>query len=128
MKDYWNDLTLVQKWDKAERFNYIMAYIDSKINGDDEDEEPDDEGSSGNIIVSVKNTDGESVANADVAVYASGEPYEATTGSAGGCTIRDVPYGDYTIEAVAEGYNFTVESITVDSAEITRELILKPEA
>lgn len=31
MKDYWNDLTLAQKWSKIERFNYIMNYIDSKV-------------------------------------------------------------------------------------------------
>lgn len=37
MKDYWNDLTLSQKWSKSERFNYIMAYIDSKLESEDDD-------------------------------------------------------------------------------------------
>lgn len=39
MKDYWNDLTLSQKWSKAERFNYIMNYIDSKINSSQESDD-----------------------------------------------------------------------------------------
>lgn len=37
MKDYWNDLTLAQKWSKIERFNYIMAYIDSQLNSGEAD-------------------------------------------------------------------------------------------
>ena len=39
MKNYWNDLTLSQKWSKVERFNYIMNYIDSKINSEDAEDE-----------------------------------------------------------------------------------------
>ncbi len=76
------------------------------------------------ISVSVVDEEDNPVANADVSVYDKGDPYDGTTGSAGGCTIRNVPYGTYTIEAVAEGFEFTVESITVDASEMSRKLVL----
>lgn len=32
------------------------------------------------------------------------EEYTGTTGSAGGCTVKDVPEGTYTVTATATGY------------------------
>lgn len=220
MTDYWSKLELNECWSEKQRFNIIMDYIDTKLNGEtptvednvqvtkdfdiivgddsrynnpipnavvkltvgdeekyssitDDDgiasfndveygaydiiisaegynelvdgividdgfeseefhltnvgEETNDEPNVGNVSVKVVDEKGEPVPNADVSIYSTGEPYESTTGKAGGCTIRNVPYGEYTIEAVAEGYDFTVETITVDNLEIQRELILKPE-
>ena len=35
MKDYWSELKLNEQMSKIDRFNYIMAYIDSKLDKDD---------------------------------------------------------------------------------------------
>lgn len=126
MKDYWNELTLSQKWDKKERFNFIMDYIDSK-SSDDPTPEPTPVDNKGTINVTVIDEEEKPVNNADVSVYDKGEPFEATTGTDGKCQIVDVPYGDYTIEAVAEGFDFTVDSITVNDSVLSKTLILKVE-
>lgn len=137
MIDYWNKLKLDECWSKKQRFNIMMNYImdgetpsestEEPTPTDEPTEEPTptEEGQVGDISVSVVDEDGNTVANADVSVYDKGEPYEGTTGTAGGCTIKNVPYGDYTIEAVADGYEFTVEQITVNQSEQSRTLVLK---
>ena len=125
MIDYWNKLKLDECWSKKQRFNIMMNYIMDGETPSESTEEPTEEGQVGDISVSVVDEDGNTVANADVSVYDKGEPYEGTTGTAGGCTIKNVPYGDYTIEAVADGYEFTVEQITVNQSEQSRTLVLK---
>jgi len=123
MVDYWSKLKLDECWSKKDRFNKIMNYIMNEVENDTPNEEQ-----LGTVSVSVKDEEGKAIANADVSIYDKGEPYEGTTGSAGGCTIRDIPYGEYTIKAVAEGYDFTVETISIESEEVSIELILKLEA
>lgn len=135
MIDYWNKLKLDECWSKKQRFNIMMNYIMDGETPSESTEEPtptdeptEDEPiieNTGKINVTVTDEDGKAVANADVSVYDKGEPYEGTTGTAGGCTIKNVPYGDYTIEAVAEGYDFTVEQITVNQSEQSKTLVLK---
>lgn len=39
-----------------------------------------------------------------------------TTGSAGGCTLRDVPDGEQTIEVVADGFGDYEDTITVSES------------
>ena len=130
MIDYWSKLKLNEAWSKKERFNYIMNYIDEKTgNAPSEEDIPvEPEITAGKINVTVKNESGNTVANADVSVYDKGLPFETTTDNNGKCTIDEVPYGTYTIEAVAEGYEFTVESITINSPETSKTIILKQEA
>lgn len=133
MVDYWSKLKLDECWSKKKRFNIMMNYIMNEVENDTPNEEPtvveepQDEEQLGTVSVSVKDEEGKAIANADVSIYDKGEPYEGTTGKAGGCTIRDIPYGEYTIEAVAEGYDFTVETISIESEELSIELILKLE-
>lgn len=133
MIDYWSKLKLDECWSKKTRFNMMMNYIMGEVEKDTPNEEPtvveepQDEEQLGTVSVSVKDEEGKGIANADVSIYDKGEPYEGTTGSAGGCTIRGIPYGEYTIEAVAEGYDFTVETISIESEEVSIELILKLE-
>ena len=133
MVDYWSKLKLDECWSKKKRFNIMMNYIMNEVENDTPNEEPtvveepQDEEQLGTVSVSVKNEEGNAIANADVSIYDKGEPYEGTTDSAGGCTIRDIPYGEYTIKAVAEGYDFTVETISIESEEVSIELILKLE-
>lgn len=142
MIDYWNKLKLDECWSKKQRFNIMMNYImDGETPSESTEEptptdeptedEPTDEPvieNTGKINVTVTDEEGNPIKDADVSVYSNGEPFEGTTGKAGGCTIKNVPYGDYTIEAVAEGYDFTVEQITVNQSEQSRTLVLKSEA
>ena len=128
MKDYWSKLKLNESWGKKERFNYIMNYIDEVIGGSD-DEGGDEGDNTGKVTVTVTDkATGDVVSNADVSIYDKGEPYEGTTGSNGKCTISNIPYGTYTIEAVAEGFDFTVESITIDKAAMDYGMELTVEA
>lgn len=39
MTDYWNKLPLKAKWNKRDRFNYIMQYLEGETNtGTDEED------------------------------------------------------------------------------------------
>ena len=39
MKDYWSKLKLNECWSDKQRFNIIMDYIDSRVNGEKDDGE-----------------------------------------------------------------------------------------
>ncbi len=131
MKDYWSKLKLNESWGKRERFNFIMNYIDEVIGNSESEEESEDEETgqkTGSVIVTVTDASTKkAVANADVSIYDKGEPFEGTTDNDGKCTISNVPYGDYTIEAVGEGYDFTVEQITINQATINYSIELQLE-
>lgn len=47
------------------------------------------------------------------------QEYTGTTGSAGGCTIQNVPPGEYTVTATATGYNEYTDSFTVSATSKT---------
>ena len=117
-KDYWSKLKLNECWSEKDRFNIIMNKILN--DGTFDDIVP----SVSTIHVTVNDEDGNPVKDADVSIYDKGEPYEAVTDNNGECTITGVEYGTYTIEATGEGFDFTVESITVDAPEISRVLVL----
>ena len=51
-----------------------------------------------------------------------------TTGSAGGCTLSDVEYGEYTVEATATGYTTYTDTLTVTSSTSTLEITLTAES
>ena len=47
-----------------------------------------------------------------------------TTGSAGGCTLSNVPYGNVTVTAVKEGYESYSQSLTVDDSTTSLQITL----
>ena len=53
--------------------------------------------------------------------------FTGTSGSAGGCTLSEVPLGTYTVEATKEGYTDYEDEITV-TAETTTLAIVMEEA
>jgi len=135
MKDYWKDLSLREAWSKRERFNFIMNYIDE--HADSETPEPEPEPSddpvivtSADINVSVKNKQGNGIGSATVTVSQEGSEttYTGNTGSAGGCTIRDVPVGEYIITTEATGYITSIDNYTVTDGENIFEVVLETEA
>lgn len=131
MKDYWNNLSLREAWSKKERFNFIMKYIDEKAGSTDtETPEPTPEEPTitiADISVSVKNSDGKGIGNASVVVSDNVSEYTGSTGSAGGCTVRGVLLGDYTITTSADGYITSVDDFTVTDGENVFEVVLEEE-
>ncbi|WP_296875519.1 carboxypeptidase-like regulatory domain-containing protein [uncultured Methanobrevibacter sp.] len=77
-----------------------------------------------NISVSV--TDGtDPIENVDVILEDSNETqYTGKTGSAGGCTISNVPEGTYSVVATATGYNEYTGTLTVDENTSTLAITL----
>lgn len=80
-----------------------------------------------NISCSV--TDGtDPVENVDVILEDADETqYTGKTGSAGGCTITNVPEGTYNVVATATGYNEYTGTITVDENNTTLTITLTAE-
>lgn len=78
---------------------------------------PDVEVTPENVSVSV--TDSESSTGIESVTVtltdAEEQEYSGTTGSAGGCTIQNVPSGEYTVTATAAGYNEYTGSFTVSA-------------
>jgi len=77
-------------------------------------------------------------AAADVVVTASGDPiegalvmlvdypqYNDTTDVNGNYTLLNVPYGTYTISAIADGYATNTSTVTLDSSTVTKNFILE---
>lgn len=70
-----------------------------------------------NVSVSVTDsTSSTGIESATVTLTGADEQeYSGTTGSAGGCTIQNVPHGEYTVNATAAGYEEYTGSFTVSS-------------
>lgn len=138
MKDYWKDLSLREAWSKRERFNFILNHIDEKL-GESPTDNPSNPSSNpsedeptviaADINVSVKDSEGNGIGGASVTVSQEGnnDAYSSSTGSAGGCTIKDVPLGDYVITTEATGYISSVDDYTVTANENIFEVILEDE-
>lgn len=112
----WKDLKLNQQMSKRDRFNFIMDYIDSHATTNNPVVE-EETVETGDIAVSV--TDGANgIGSVSVVLSVTGSEttYTGTTGNAGGCNIKDVPYGTYDVTATCTGYVTGETSITVDSA------------
>ena len=138
MKDYWKDLSLREAWSKRERFNFILNYLDEKLDSSSEqtNEEPVEEPTAEpveepvtvNISVHVKDSEDNGINGALVEIYQeNNDPYTGTTGTAGGCTVRNVPIGDYSIRVSAEDYITSVDDLTVIDGENNVEIILELE-
>lgn len=79
-----------------------------------------------NISVNVTSTgDNAPVGNVDVTLTntSTNNDYTGKTGSAGGCTINNVPSGKYNVVASATGYHEYNGTLTVD--ENTKKLNIK---
>lgn len=79
-----------------------------------------------NISVSV--TDGnDGIGNIDVVLTDGTNEYTGKTGNAGGCSIKNVPFGEYTVQVEAEGYEDYEDTFTVNSEEADLNIQLVPE-
>lgn len=80
-------------------------------------------GETSTITVSVKDDSNNGVEGAKVTLTSGGDTYSSNdTGSAGGSSIKDVPYGIYTVNVtVPEGYTAlaTYDDLTVNSTATT---------
>lgn len=75
-----------------------------------------------NISISVKDDQDSPVSGATVSI----DEISSTTGSAGGCTLSNVPTGIQTITVTKDGYDEYSESITVSTENISFDIILTP--
>lgn len=126
MVDYWSKLPF-SKRGKKDRFNFLLNHIDevsSSSNPDDSgnqnQETPkteDPEVTTSNISVTVLDREDKPINGATVTVSKDSKEYTGNTGTAGGCTIRNVPLGDYVIETVKEGYVTSEDDFTVVAGE-----------
>ena len=69
------------------------------------------------ITVSVNDEDGKPVQGAKVILSNDEDDFVGNTGSAGGCTIKNVPLGDYEVETRAEDYLTDVDVFNVGEGE-----------
>lgn len=141
MIDYWSKLGLKEAWSKKERFNIIMNHIEELTSSADtsgnnssttptepttEPEEPVVT-TTANISVSVKDVNDNPISGATVTVSNGTEEYTGNTGRAGGCTVRNVPLGDYTVTTIKEDYIISEDDITVVEGENNLEIVLEQE-
>ena len=139
MTNYWDKIG--RKLNKKERFNYVNNRIDAireelDLEGPsgetptvkvEEEEIP--EPLTGDLKVTVKNADEETVDGCTVTLTNETEQeYTGTTGRAGGCTIREIPVGEYSVILTKEGYKDSqAEDITIQVGENTIEFVLNDE-
>lgn len=74
-----------------------------------------EEPTTADINVSVKNNLDEAIGNAIVTLTKGEETYSGKTGSAGGCTIKNVPFGTYNVLITAEDYVDEEQQFTVEA-------------
>ena len=77
------------------------------------------------VIVSVSDEIGNPVQAAKIILSNDEEDYVGTTGSAGGCTIKNVPVGEYTVETRASEYFTDSNVFTADEGENLLYVTLK---
>lgn len=92
----WKDLSPVERRSPRKMYEIIRA----EINGD-ENKEP----VFYRLNIHVKDENEVPIGSAIVTIIDSEDKkYTRTTGSAGGCTINEIPEGTYTVIAIADGY------------------------
>ena len=132
--DYWSKLKLNECWSERQRYNILLNTINERINGEspsntsttntDEVADDTDTVSVGEVIVSVIDDDNEGVGNVDVSLSNDVNEYSTRTGSKGGCTLKNVEFGEYNVTASCDGYATYEDTITVDSAEYVLNIVL----
>lgn len=127
MVDYWSKLKLNECWSEKQRYNILLNTINERINGKSPSNTSTtntDTVSIGEVIVSVIDDDNEGVGNVDVSLSNTVNEYSTRTGSKGGCTLKNVEFGEYTVTASCDGYATYEDTITVDSAEYVLNIVL----
>lgn len=134
--DYWSKLKLNECWSEKQRYNILLNTINERINGESPsntsttntdnvaDDTDTDTVSIGEVIVSVIDDDNEGVGNVDVSLSNDVNEYSTRTGSKGGCTLKNVEFGEYNVTASCDGYATYEDTITVDSAEYVLNIVL----
>lgn len=125
MTDYWKNLTMLEKWDKKERFNYILNYLHSNVDSEVEKEPEVVVDKVGSVAVHIVDSEDEPIAGAVVVFSKDGKEYTCTTGSAGGCSMSNVVIGEYDTSVAADDYIQDIDSFTVVEGENTFELALE---
>ena len=155
MKDYWSKLPF-NKRGKNERFNFIMDHIEEVSSNTPKTSETE-QGNSGSdepktdtpvtdepvvddpvidepeptvtydISVTVLDNENNPISGASVTEKKKKKEYTGNTGSAGGCNIRNVPLGDYSVTTIKDEYIISEDDITVVAGENTLEIILEKE-
>ena len=100
---------------------------DDNTGNNDNTDEPTDTIIKKDISINVMDIDGNPISGAKVTVSNNDKEYTGNTGSAGGCTIRNVPLGDYTISTEKTGYIITEDDFTVTEDTDTVEIVLDVE-
>ena len=131
MTDYWSKLKLNECWSEKQRYNIILNAI---LNEEEPiDEEPKEEVQEVQEVqkgtVSVTVTDGENgIGNVSVVLSQEGSEDTYTcpngTGGAGGCTISNVPYGEYEVTATCEGYETEETTVNVNAETVELAITL----
>ena len=126
MIDYWNKLKLDECWSKKQRFNKIMNYILNNEPSTQTTEPPtvEEEVQTSELKVTVKDELGNPVNQVNVTIRGNDNEYTGTTGTAGGCTLKNVLFGNYEIIALAEGYDDYEDTISVSTSEINIDITL----
>ena len=128
MADYWKKLTMLEKWNKQKRFNYILNYLHSKAEDASDDKDDDDvTAKTGSVAVHIIDSDNEPISGAIVTFSNKDNEYTCTTGKAGGCNMPTVIIGEYDTSVVAEDYIEDDDSFTVVEGENIFELTLEDE-
>lgn len=130
MIDYWSKLKLNECWSEKQRYNILLNVIDKRINNTELSESntsPDVDttvSSVGDVIISVLDNDNEGVGNVNVILSNDVNEYSARTGSKGGCTLKNVEFGEYNVTASCDGYNTYDDTVTIDSEEYVLNIVL----
>ena len=127
--DYWSKLKLNECWSERERYNILMSFIDEKINGASSDNATSNVNTvnavtTGEVIVSVIDEDSNGVGNVNVSLTNTDNEYSTRTGSKGGCTIKNVEFGEYTVTATCDGYAPYNDTITISEEEFILNIVL----
>ena len=125
MTDYWKNLTMLEKWDKKERFNYILNYLHSNVDSEVEKEPEVVVDKVGSVAVHIVDSEDEPITGAVVVFSKDGKEYTCTTGRAGGCSMSNVVIGEYDTSVTADDYIQDIDSFTVVEGENTFELALE---
>lgn len=101
----WNELTGLQRQSTKALWGILCDAINK-----DTSQKSD---VSYNVKVNIKNETDEPISNAEVTITGNGENYTSVTGSAGGCTIKNIKQGDYICIVTASDYIVFEEKLAI---------------
>lgn len=129
MVDYWNELKLDECWSEKQIYNKIMNSILGDESTSEETLQPviEEELETSTISVSVVDSETNPINHATVTISDGTNNYSGTTGTAGGCTIKNVPFGEYEVVTNADGFVRDIGEINVQSTSMDVNIILEHE-